>query len=101
LYSLKLVQADPEDECVFSALVSGKGQVQLGAGWHRGDRFFAANQSDKIVTLTEKPQLLTWRFKCGIREIQKGAWAFQPVVFLLGADSRLTVGKIEVKVIRR
>jgi hypothetical protein len=101
LYSLKLVQADPEDECVFSALVSGKGQVQLGAGWHRGDRFFAANQSDKIVPLTEKPQLLTWRFKCGIREIQKGAWAFQPVVFLLGADSRLTVGKIEVKVIRR
>jgi len=57
--------------------------------------------SDGIVKLTEKPQLLTWRFKPGIREIQQGAWAFQPVIFLLGTDSRLTVEKIDVKVIRR
>ena len=100
-YSLKLVQVDPDEECVFSALVSGKGEVQLGAGWHRGDRVFAANQADRFVKLTEKPRLLTWRFKYGIREIQKGAWAFQPVIFLHGANSRLTIEKIEVKVIRR
>ncbi len=101
LYSLKLIQVDPDEECVFSAVISGKGKANLGAGWHSGDRVFAANQSDRIVKLTEKPQLLTWRFKPGIREIQQGAWAFQPVIFLLGADSWLTVEKIDVKVIRR
>ena len=101
LYSLKIIQVDTDEECVFTALLSGKGNAQLGAGWHRGDRVFAANQADKFVTLTEKPQLRTWRFKCGIREMQKGAWGFQPVIFLNGADTQLNVEKIEVKIIRR
>ena len=100
-YSLDIIQIDPDEECVFSAVISGKGRVNLGAGWHRGDRVFAANQSDKMVTLTEKPQLLTWRFKCGVREMQLGAWGFQPVIFLHGTDSQMTIEKIELKVIRR
>ncbi|MBR2872828.1 MAG: DUF4838 domain-containing protein [Lentisphaeria bacterium] len=101
LYSLNLVTADKDDECVFTAVLKGKGRVQLGAGWHRGDRRFAVNTADRIVTLTEKPQRLTWRFKCGINAVRKNAWAFQPVIFLLEADSWMTIEKIEVKVIHR
>jgi hypothetical protein len=101
LYSLTLIPAEKEDECVFSAVIKGKGEVCLGAGWHRGDRQFAVNMSDRKVKLTEKPQHLSWRFKSGINAVRKGAWAFQPVIFLPGADSWMTVEKIEVKVIKR
>jgi hypothetical protein len=44
---------------------------------------------------------LSWRFKSSINAVRKGAWAFQPVIFLPGADSWMTVEKIEVKVIKR
>ena len=101
LYSLALIPAESKDECVFSATLRGKGRAHLGAGWHRGDSVFTVNASDRIISLTDQPQQLTWRFKSGVNAVRKNAWAFKPVIFLLGENSQLVVEKVDVKVISR
>ncbi|MBR2372951.1 MAG: DUF4838 domain-containing protein [Lentisphaeria bacterium] len=101
LYSTCKVPLDQDEDCIFTAVVKGKGTINLGAGWHRGDGDFAVNAGSPKFTLTGKSQTVSWRFNCGINAIHKGAWAFQPVIFLNGGNTSVTVEKVSIKVIKR
>ena len=101
LYSRTRIGLDEGEECVFTAVVQGKGMVNLGAGWHRGDGDFAVNAGGGRVKLTGREQRLTWRFDCGINAVREGAWAFQPVIFITSPDSTVTVKNVDIKIISK
>ena len=101
IYNVRRILLDQGEDCIFTAVVKGKGTIDLGAGWHRGDGDFAINSGSGKLTLTGKSQTVSWRFNCGINAVQKGAWAFQPVIFLHGENSSVTVEKVSIKIIKR
>lgn len=101
LYYRNKIQVDQDEDCIFSIVAKGRGTINLGAGWHRGDGDFAVNANSVKFHLSDKAQTFTWRFNCGINAVQKGAWAFQPVIFLNSAECKVTVEKADIKIIKR